>query len=310
MAVTPLRLRLGEKIRKYLISSKLKQRDLAGALGISCSAVSQMISGKIVPQQEQLDIICDQLSLTRDQMLELTAMLTNIRNGQKTLRSKFNQLFAAARRERGVDAQQLANLTGVSCSRLQLLENCFDATPTLEEINRLAPVLSCAPEDMLLAAGMGRPVIQDGNVQLSEPTVDYQFPSQKMLPVLELAQLADCRPGESLLNYAASKALRQTAYGADLPVPAVAISADCRELKIGAGGEVLILVASERPQGFREIELFRDRNGQYRLRERRRGCWKVFQLPPVTTSAGYALWSLPVLELIIRPVRPGGSPED
>ncbi len=309
MAVTPLRMKLGEKIRKYLLGSPLRQRDLAAALGVSCSAVSQMISGKIVPQQDQLDIICEHLALTRDQTLELTAMLTSIRNGQKTLRSKFNQLLAAARRERGVDARQLANLTGVSCTRLQLLENCFDATPTLEEINRLAPVLSCAPEDMLLAAGMARPVIQGDSVQLSEPAVDYQLASRKMLPVLELAQLADCRPEESLLHFAARKALRQTGYGTDLPVPAVAIAADCRKLKLGTGGEVLMLVAPERPQGFREIELYRDRTGQYRLRERRRGCWKVFQLPPVTTPAGYALWSLPVLELIIRPVRPGGSPE-
>ncbi len=310
MAVTPLRMKLGEKIRKYLLGSQLRQRDLAAALDISCSAVSQMLSGKIVPQQDQLEVICDKLALTRDQMLELTSMLTCIRNGQKTLRSKFNQLFAAARRERGVDAQQLANLTGVSCSRLQLLENCFDATPTLEEINRLAPVLSCSPEDMLLAAGMARPVVQGDNVQLGEPAVDYQMTSSKMLPVLDLAQLNECPPGESLFSYAARKALRQTGYGADLPVPAVAIAANCRELKLGVGGEVLVLVAAERPQGFREIELFRDRTGQFRLRERRRGCWKVFQLPPVTTPAGYALWSLPVLELIIRPVRPGGSPED
>ena len=56
MAVTPLRMKLGEKIRKYLLGSPLRQRDLAAALGVSCSAVSQMISGKIVPQQDQLDI--------------------------------------------------------------------------------------------------------------------------------------------------------------------------------------------------------------------------------------------------------------
>ena len=149
--VSPLRQQFGAKLRTLILNSPHRQCELAKALQISNSAVSQMLVGKIIPRHTQLKVFCELLSLSRDEELELSSLLLNIRNGESNPRSRFNQMFSAACRERGVTIQQLAVLTGVSAARLQLFENCFDAAPLLDEINRIAPVLDCTPEDMMLA---------------------------------------------------------------------------------------------------------------------------------------------------------------
>lgn len=307
MTVTPLKSMFGEKLRNLLIASPLRQRDIAEALDVSNSAVSQMLSGKIVPQHEQLGVICEKLHLDRDQVTELTAMLARIRNGERVLRSQFNQLLFSARCERGLELPKLANLTGVSASRLQVLETCFGAIPTLEEINKLAPVLSCSPEDMLISAGLARPKVSGSAVSVGEVSQDFKTP-KRMLPLLQLDQLKDLKSsGESLFGFAARVALRQTGRGVDLSVPAIAVTGEAKELQLGSCGEVTLLISVDRPIGFREIELCLDGQGMFFLRERIRGAWRVFRLTggEEEKEPGYASLSLPVLELTLRPVRPG-----
>lgn len=307
--VSPLRVQFGARLRALILNSPRKQCELAQALEISNSAVSQMLIGKIIPRHTQLKVICDLLALSRDEELELSSLLLNIRNGESNPRSRFNQMFTAACRERGLNLQQLASLTGVSASRLQLFENCFDAVPLLDEINRIAPVLACTPEDMMLAAGLGRPAAAaDGSLRIAEPAAEYAVSDEiKQLPVVELASLKMYRKPASIFTFAAQHAVRQTRRGENLPVPAVAVTASARKLQLGLSGEVIMLVSDQQPPGYRDLELFSDKNNNFRIRERKSGTWKFFQIPGDSsqTVSCYAVWSLYILELIFCPIPSG-----
>ena len=308
--VSPLRQQFGAKLRTLILNSPHRQCELAKALQISNSAVSQMLVGKIIPRHTQLKVFCELLALSRDEELELSSLLLNIRNGESNPRSRFNQMFSAACRERGVTIQQLAVLTGVPAARLQLFENCFDAAPLLDEINRIAPVLDCAPEDMMLAAGLGRPATAaNGSLCVAEPAAEYVLGNRpKLLPVIELSSMKNYRKPMSIHTFAAQKAIRQTRRGDELPVPAVAVTAPARKLQLGIPGEVIMLISEQLPPGYRDLELFSDKDHNFRIRERKSGTWKLFQIPgtgDAKTVSNYAVWSFYILELIISPTSSG-----
>lgn len=308
--VSPLRQQFGARLRSLILKSPHKQCDLAKALDISNSAVSQILIGKIIPRHTQLKVICNLLALTRDEELELSSLLLNIRNGESNLRSRFNQMFSAACREQGVSLEQLALQTGVSLSRLLLFENCFDAVPLLDEINRIAPALMCSPEDMVLAAGLGRTSCNaDGTLCVREPASEYQIHNfTRRLPLVQLSSMKSYRKPASIYSFAAQKAIRHTNRGGDLPVPAVAITASARKLQLGISGEVILLVSDQLPPGYRDWELFSDKDNNFRIRERKSGTWKLFQLPSDGNAkpiGNYAVWSFYILELIFCPIPSG-----
>ncbi|UKI30417.1 MAG: helix-turn-helix domain-containing protein [Lentisphaeria bacterium] len=83
-------------------NADIRQKDLAVRLDVSAAAVSQMIHGKIVPNQKQLDLICEMLSLDRARAFELNSMLSRIRTGAENMLSPFNQLVFALRCQRGL----------------------------------------------------------------------------------------------------------------------------------------------------------------------------------------------------------------
>ena len=137
MAVTPLKIKFGKLIKDYLRNADIRQKDLAVRLDISAAAVSQIIHGKIVPNQKQLDTICEMISLDRTRAFELNSLLSRIRTGAENMLSPFNQLMFALRCQRGLSLRQLSNLSGVPASHLKVFETCFEAIPTLDEASRV-----------------------------------------------------------------------------------------------------------------------------------------------------------------------------
>lgn len=81
MSVTPLKIRFGKLLKDCLKNTDYRQNDLAARLQVTGSAVSQMMHGKIVPNQQQLDAICEMLALDRAKVFELNSMLSRIRTG-------------------------------------------------------------------------------------------------------------------------------------------------------------------------------------------------------------------------------------
>jgi len=306
--VSPLKQRFGARLRALVRRSPYRQCDVSAALKISNSAVSQMLGGKIVPRHQQLQTICRLLNLSQNEELELTGMLMNIRNGETLFRSRFNQMFTAACRESGLSMEELEKASGIPLIRLQLFENCYDALPLLEEIRKLAPVLHCPVQDLLLASGLGEArTAGNGSLTVAEPAAEFRRDrGERKLPVIELDCLQEYTRRTAFFVFAAERAVRQTPRGSDLEVPVAAVTAPARRLQLGVAGEVMLLVSEELPPGFRNLELFSDKDHVIRLREKKNGIWRLFQLSsgPGEVSP-YATWSLNVLELILRPVRGG-----
>ena len=97
MSVTPLKIRFGKLLKDCLKNTDYRQNDLAARLQVTGSAVSQMMHGKIVPNQQQLDAICEMLALDRAKVFELNSMLSRIRTGAENMLSPFNQTLFALR---------------------------------------------------------------------------------------------------------------------------------------------------------------------------------------------------------------------
>ncbi len=66
--------------------------DIAAALGISASAVSQMLSGRMTPNLKQLDVITRTLALERSECAELRDFLMRIRSGDEQGMLEIGQL--------------------------------------------------------------------------------------------------------------------------------------------------------------------------------------------------------------------------
>ena len=67
-----------------------------------------------------------------------------------------------------------------------------------------------------------------------------------------------------------------------------------------------MLVSDQLPPGYRDLELYSDKDNNCRIRERKSGTWRLFQIPEdQTTVSSYAIWSFYILELIICPVPSG-----
>lgn len=319
MAVTPLKIKFGKLLREYLRAAGIRQNILAERLGISGSAISQMMHGKIVLNQAQLDIITEMLKLNRAQAYELTSMLTRIRNGVETMLSPFNQALFSLRCERGLSIRQLSNLSGVPASHLEVFEKCFDAIPTLDEAKQLAPILGCTPTALLQCAGVGGISAsaidaltrdENGLSADSEVAETGTYKPEKQIPVLSLSELEAYSAEQSIIDYGHSHAIRvmdlsECDFG---DTPMVMISALGKELSIGLPGTVELLVAAERPVGYREFNLCCDENGKYSLQEiMTRGRRKEFRTTGTRRSANKLAWELPVLELKIRPTKPEGG---
>ena len=92
MTVTPLRSKFGQILRTYLQESNVRMTKLANILGVTPSAVSQMLAGKLVLNQTQLNRICEYLRLDQAQILQLNTILVNIRTGAQIVPSELNTL--------------------------------------------------------------------------------------------------------------------------------------------------------------------------------------------------------------------------
>lgn len=117
--------------------------DIADALGISASAVSQMLSGRMTPNMKQLDVITRTLALDRTACAELRDFLMRIRSGDEQLRSPLNEFIKSSRIRCGLSMEQLSQVSGIKLENLMMLENKLNVQPTPNEAVRLAAIFDC-----------------------------------------------------------------------------------------------------------------------------------------------------------------------
>ena len=121
------------------------------------------------------------------------------------------------------------------------------------------------------------------------------------VPVLRLEDMDGYAPGVSLRDFFAlrsrEKQLLSINYADCEPV---AINADAAELGLPFTGIARILLCDERPDGFAECYLCRDRAGSYQLRDGNSALLGCFSME--SKGRFKPLWRLPVLEIVLQPI--------
>ena len=143
MAVSNLKKYFCDLLKKHIKAAKVRQLDIAEMLGISGSAVSQMLSGSITPKLQQLDMIMELLKLDRNTAAELRDCLARIRSGDQGLRSPLNDFIKSSRTRCGLTLEKLSKISGIPEENLQMLENKINVQPTPHEAVRLAAIFNC-----------------------------------------------------------------------------------------------------------------------------------------------------------------------
>ncbi len=313
MAVTPLKIRFGKLLRDNLRSAEIKQNELAAHLKVSGAAVSQMIHGKIVPNQHQLDTTVELLGLDRIQAFELSSMLAKIRTGAENMLSPFNQLFQRLRCQRQLTLRQLSNLSGMSIAHLKAFETCQDAVPTFDEAAVLAPILECTPMALLQSAGVGgfslaalEELEKAGGENVSEVMeAAAAYHAEAQTPMLDLSDLAEYS-GQDYAGFSRRIASKVYDKSLDFNFDVVVVQATGRDLALGFSGMVHLFTTAERNPAYRDLDLCRDGLGKFFLLEERPGKKiKEFRLAGSHRYNGEVVWRVPVVELRILPLQVG-----
>lgn len=211
MSDSNLKQYLGNMLKKHIRAANVKQLDVANALGISASAVSQMLSGRMCPSYKQLEIINELLSLDRTVCAELRDCVTRIRSGDEEVRSPLNDFIKSSRIKCGLSIEKLSSMTGIPKENLQMLETRLNIQPTPYEAIRLAAVFGCKVNELwqtkqCLSVEYGHetniyesPVMREN----SAPYYASKDHNQLKRPVIMMNELKNFQPVlESLIDFA------------------------------------------------------------------------------------------------------------
>lgn len=141
----PLKKRLGEKIRELLRGAKIRNLTVAEKLNITNSAVSQMLSGLLVPSMKQLEEMLDLADADYTTGRELRDLVTQIRVGTTPQTAFAGERLRIFRERRGLTTTQLANICGVDGAMLRMWEDGI-SFPDYDTLLRLCDILGCRPE--------------------------------------------------------------------------------------------------------------------------------------------------------------------
>jgi transcriptional regulator with XRE-family HTH domain len=254
MPITPLKRKLGMMIKSGLSAAGLRQLDLARHLGVSTSAVSQMLHGKTAPDARHLETIIELLQCSRNQIFIMRDLLAKIRTGVKELRSPFNEFLSDARKAQNLTFAGLSNLTGIPTSELRAYETCASAKPESEQLEVLANALECNLDELQKEL--------DNSFQTAS---EYAYPgSSKMLeaaegttaydtdnntiPIIDAEELVSYNPAfERLQDFIERNSSRQIIYNTDIKDEGIfAITANSQTLFPGLPGNSLLISAYEK----------------------------------------------------------------
>ena len=144
----------------------------------------------------------------------------------------------ALRCQRGLSLRQLSNLSGVPASHLKVFETCFEAIPTLDEANKIAPILGCTSAALLQSAGVGgltgaaNEALDNAFSEVAENSAPYR--AEQQIPLLNLIDLDAYDGSGSFAAYARRRATRTIDMPGVTVDDSVAIQASGRWSPTGA----------------------------------------------------------------------------
>ncbi|GEM_PF-5535164 len=273
----------GEELRAALKAAHVRQNTLARHLNMTPSAISQTISGVLVPSRERLDQIVALLEGKAD-VVRLRRLWQRIRLGESEVHSAANKELLERRRKRHLSVVTLANLSGISAARIRELESDPGALPSAEEAEKLSGILKC---------DLGGYATSDGDADVRyTPVVTpiLEVADRAMdLPLLSAEMLMHYRDGEPLADFAAGHALENVRCGVLNRGAVCAVVLDAGMMKINVPGKLRVFLSEGFFGELSALTLALTEKG-------------LFFLPSSpSASAEKTYWRLPVTEVVFHP---------
>ncbi|MCQ2378155.1 MAG: helix-turn-helix domain-containing protein [Victivallaceae bacterium] len=275
----------GRQLKSALAAVGLRQNELADRMGLTASAVSQIVNGVLMPSRENLDRMMRYLGDSAEADA-LPSLWQRIRLGDREVFSRVNRALRNARRRRKLSIVHLADLCGISAERIRQLETDPDALPREGEIAALTAVLPVEPKRL-------RPRRDDLSYSPEAAPLSVAADAGGLLPLLsETALLSDYRPEKESLAAFAARTAEKTLPCCDPAAGAVAaVALDASVLGLDADGIVLALLGDETQDARPDLYLTAAK-GKTALKS-----------GSAAARMRNAEWKLPVPEIIFYPAR-------
>ncbi|MCQ2352614.1 MAG: transcriptional regulator [Victivallaceae bacterium] len=273
----------GCELKAVLKKAGIRQKVLAHHLKMTPSAISQTVSGILVPSRENFDQIAILVGDKAD-VSTLRDLWKRIRLGEKEIRSAFNRALLQFRQRRRLSVVKLANLSGIPASRLRKLESDPEAFPDASEAEKLALILQC----------------DFGSYAASRGDQDEPY-TPRVTPILEVADRAAELPlidgemlllysgKESLADFAAGNALEKVRCGALNRGAVCAVVLDAAAMDFAAPGKLLVFLGEEFMMNISSLSIT-EIDGEL-----------LFLPTAQSVRCQKACWRLPVAEVVYQP---------
>ena len=286
MVNTSLNTAMGDIMRRCMRKRHLTQDCLAQYLGKDRKTVSKILAGKIMPSLELLEKMLTGIGADQETKFQVRQMAKRLHLGCENKAAWAYTNLRQLREKRGLSIPMLSNRTGLATARLMTLENGKD-TPTEKEDALLRRTLDA--KGLLTVSDRGR------NKESGTDMVGMG------IPLLALEDLTVCSPSVRLFDVVAERSCEKIFWDIDSVSSPAAVLAGCRKLQLALPGIAVLAVTETSGTPGSGIELWRDKQGFYSLREYVEGSWRPFGLTAQNAVLAPKVWSLPVLDMVFKP---------
>lgn len=270
--------------------SGMRQIELAAKIGVSSAAISQFVHGTTLPTPRHMGLIFDVLKIPARTRAQIQYQLMLARAEPRKTEGGPGYSLLTLRASHGLSLLQVSARTDIPQERLLELEQNGDAELTAEEKKKLSTLFSVnwdSPE-----------------LNMEEPQAIGQYQNSGA-PQIMVRDLLDYDRSEAIDEFAWRNIRNFLSYnlgGISKPVIAQAFSEDVGFLHEGL---VQIVLSEVRPAGYATMELRLYEGGVFRLWQPS-GAKNKDDVPSFETH-GTLLWSIPVVEVILQPLKIKGN---
>ena len=194
----PLKEQLGQAIRYQLRVSGKRQKHLAQELGVTDSAVSQLLSGRIKIDFDTLERIAKFLSIPSEQYNMMLETLHKINAGDN-YSSPFYMLIQRLMTQRSLTMAKLAQATGLEEESLTFNSGYYSTPPTYKTLEVLSRYFVYPLEKFIELAELSWNINYSRPAAVAEPVEEYHAEVYSA-PIISMETLSNHREGD-LITY-------------------------------------------------------------------------------------------------------------
>ena len=266
--------------------SGMRQIELAAKIGVSSAAISQFVHGTTLPTPRHMGLIFDVLKIPARTRAQIQYQLMLARSEPRKQENEQSFSLLTLRASHGLSLLQVSARTDISQERLLELEQNPEAVMSEEEKDKLSTLFGINWDNKEMA--------------LEEPQAigQYQNNGAPQIMVSDLVEYDRSEPIDEFAWRNIRNFLSYNLNGISKPVIAQAFS---DEVGFRHEGLVQIVLSEVRPTGYAPMELRFYEGGVFRLWQPSSGKVKVDT--PSFETHGTVLWSIPVVEVILQPLK-------